>query len=276
MTARSKNRLMYLLDRLDRIRHAALPSDAEEAMTDFTFELLHLRILKESLQQQQQQQQQQPETVVFHKGDETMLMDLESHGAISTILETMHRFFGRAAPEFYNSACIALVHLCFQSKGRSEVIYRQGGVGIVIQMMQCYRSFDYIQVIGIAALMVIGKNLGLYLLFDLEATILQQIVVAMECHQESSRVYMVACSALGTLFGPGSSSVICQGGDDENVLYHRALNAIAYGLILHLDDQVAQGVGSALLCNMVGPDVAEEMIAYVENTHGGVCCAAAA
>jgi hypothetical protein len=101
---------MYPLDRLDHICHAALPSNAEEAMTDFTFELLHLQILKESLQQQQ------PETVVFHKGDETMLMDLESHGATSTILKTMHQFFGQAAPKFYSIACIALVHLCFQSK----------------------------------------------------------------------------------------------------------------------------------------------------------------
>ena len=98
----------------------------------------------------------------------------------------------------------------------------------------------------------------------------------MEYHPESSKLYVVACSALGTLFGPGSR-VMCHPQDDsENDLYHRSLTAICYGLITHVDDQVSQGVGHSLLCNMVGPDVAEEMISHVQNSLGGVYAAAAA
>jgi hypothetical protein len=60
----------------------------------------------------------------------------------------------------------------------------------------------------------------------------------------------VACSALGTLYGPGSSVINSTSStdddDDENDLYHRTLDAICYGLILHLDDPVAEGVGHTL------------------------------
>ena len=105
-----------------------------------------------------------------------------------------------------------------------------------------HRSVDYVQIIGVAALMVIGKNVGITLM-ELEALILEQIVLAMEYHPESSKLYVVACSALGTLFGPGSR-VICHPQDvSENDLYHRSLTAVCYGLITHGDDQVSQGVG---------------------------------
>jgi hypothetical protein len=125
--------------------------------------------------------------------------------------------------------------------------------------------------------MVIGKNVGVYL-HDLVVVILQQIVLAMEYHTESSKVYIVACSALDTLFGPDTSATKrCEKKNDEDDLYSQALYAICYGLILHLDDPVAQGVGNALLSNMVGPSAAEELIAKVEYTYGdGMYNAAAA
>jgi hypothetical protein len=200
-----------------------------------------------------------------------------SHGAIRILLQTISRFLSYpeqqqpVTPEFYNSACIALVYFAFHSRERSHAIYRQGGLGCILKILQYYRTVDYLQIIGIAALMVIGKGVGMFL-HDLDATILQQIVLAMEYHTESSKVYIVACSALGTLFGPDSRVMMMKREKenyDDNHLYSQALYAICYGLILHLDDRVAQGEGNALLCNMVGPSVAKEMIAEVEYTHGG-------
>lgn len=278
LSPRSENRLSYLLDRLDRINHSIRSEDAQDAMHDFTHELLQLGILKDELRVRQAQQE--PHNVaIFKKGDETMLQDLQSQDAIPILLCAIQRFMGQAAPEFHNSACIALVHFAFQSRERSRIIYENDGFNILVQMMQCYRSTEYVQIICIAALMVIGKNARMYqLLFEhLEALVLHQVVLAMECHQESSKVYVVACSAIGTLFGPGSAAIVHHmNSDDENNLYHRTLDAICYGLILHLDDQVAEGAGHALLCNMVGLDVAEDMIAEVQNAHGGVFAAAAA
>lgn len=271
------NRLMYLLDRLDSIRCASHATEAEEAMEDFAHVLLQLRILKGGLQQLHYHLHDNEEAV-FHKCDETLLQDLDTFGAaIHILLDAIYRFTGHASPEFHSNACIALVHFAVQSRERSQAIYRMGGLDCIIRLMECHRSVDYVQNICIAALLVIGKNTG-FCLLDLEAVILQQIVSAMEYHQVSCEVYVVACSALGTLFGPESGVVVNSNPDNENDLYIRSLTAISYGIILHFDDRVAQGVGRTLLCNMVGPDIADEMIAEVENDHhgGGVLCAAAA
>jgi hypothetical protein len=262
---------MFLLDRLDRLKCAVKVEEAEDAMYEFSHGLLDMRILKEGLQQQFGP----TEVTLFNKGDETMLQDLHAHGAIYILLDAIRRFMGVASPEFLNSACIALMHFAFQSKERSRYMYRCGGFGVVIELMQCYRSVDYIQIICIALMMVIGKNVGISL-FLLETPILCQIVLAMEHRCESSKVYTVACSALVTLFGPGSSFAV-MGCDDENDLYHRALGAICYGLVLHLDDSTAIDAGNTLLRNIVGPNVAEEMVNEAERDHcGGTHVAAAA
>ena len=55
-------------------------------------------------------------------------------------------------------------------------------------MMNTYRSVDFVQIIAIAALMVVGKNVGIDL-FDLEALILTEIVLAMEWHHESAQLF---------------------------------------------------------------------------------------
>jgi hypothetical protein len=278
------------VDRLDRIHYASRPEDAEDAMHEFTHALLQMQML----------QRGQPSSEVIFCNPETKSNDddddddqarlvktLESsHGAIRILLQATSRFLSvpeqqqqqqqqRVTPEFFNSACIALIHFAFHSRERSHAIYKQGGLGCILKILQYYRSVDYLQIIGIAALMVIGKTVGMYL-HDLEATILEQIVLAMEYHTESSKVYVVACSALGTLFGPDRSSVMMTGrrctekeNEEDDCLYSQVLYAICYGLILHLDDPVAQGVGATLLCNIVGPSLAEEMIAEVEYTHGG-------
>ena len=221
----------------------------------------------------------------FHaREDESVLVALEYHGAaIATILHAMDRFLTRGVPpEFFNSATMALLCLACQNQERCRSIYIQGGVREITRMMDKYRSVNYIQIIGIAALMVIGKvmlgeTVGQFTdrNLALESTILLQILEAVEWNQECPRVYVVACSAFGSLFGPGSK-VFLGGGELENHVYHRALFAITYGLILHVDDTVAQRVGYALLGTMVGIDVAQEMISEVERNHCGTCAAAAA
>jgi hypothetical protein len=175
-----------------------------------------------------------------------------------------------------------LLYLACQSKDRCRCIYIQGGVREITRMMDKYRSVNYIQIIGIAALMVIGKvvlgeTVGRFTDTNLalESTILLEILEAVEWNQECPRVYVVACSAFGSLFGPGSK-IFLGGGELENHIYHRALYAITYGLILHIDDTMAQRVGNALLGTMVGIDVAQEMISEVERNHCGCCSAAAA
>ena len=200
----------------------------------------------------------------FHvREDESLLAALEYHGAaIATILHAMDRFLTRGVPpEFFYCATMALLYLACQSQERCRSIYIQGGVREITRMMDKYRSVKYIQIIGIAALMVIGKVM-------LGETILLQILEAVEWNQECPRVYVVACSAFGSLFGPGSK-VFLGGGELENHAYHQALFAITYGRILHVDDPVAQRVGYALLGTMVGIDIAQEMISEVERNHCG-------
>eukprot|EP00980_Cylindrotheca_fusiformis_P006978 scaffold1469_cov119-Cylindrotheca_fusiformis.AAC.22 len=261
-TMESNRRFAYLLERLERIGGAVSADEAEEPMHNFTSELLQLKHV------------QKREAIVFKKGEEKLLSDLEQYGAIPIILNSIERFNAHGSPEFHNSACIALVHFAFQSRERSRQIYQHGGFHCIVQMMQAYRSVDYIQIIAVAALMVIGKNVGIEM-FDLESTILAEIVSAMEYHQESAQLYIVACSALGTLFGPGSRSMIPQS-EEEIEVYHRAIDAICYGLvILHLDDHIAQNLGKNLLFCMVGPKAAEEMMFYVESSYGVYAAAAA-
>jgi hypothetical protein len=104
------------------------------------------------------------------------------------------------SPQFFNSACMALVHFCFQNQSRAMFAYQTGGFNIIIDVMQCCWSDDNVQMIGIAALMVIGKTSnGIVTFWNIETSILQEIVSAMEFHQENSIVYMIASSALGTL-----------------------------------------------------------------------------
>ena len=83
-----------------------------------------------------------------------------------------------------------------------------------------YRSVDYVQIIGIAALMALGQVYSSFpdddrsysgsnnqryeysTSIDVPDVILEQIVLAMESHVISSRkLYEVACSALSTLWG---------------------------------------------------------------------------
>jgi hypothetical protein len=259
---RSKSRLAYLLNRLSRIQKAIAPEDVEEPMHNFTSELLQLR------------NPRQREAVVFKKGDESLLFELARYGAIPIILDAIIRFNDDSIPEFHNSACIALVHFAFQSRERSLWIYERGGFYCINKMMETYRSVDYIQIISIAALMVVGKNVGIDL-FELESVILSQIIIAMDFHQESAQLYIVACSALGTLFSQQSRFMTPES-EEEIELFHRVIDSICYGLaILHLDDSVAQSLGKSLLCNMVGRSVAEEMILFAENSHGAFAAAAA-
>ena len=104
------------------------------------------------------------------------------------------------SPHFFNSACIALVNFCFQNQARAMFAYQTGGFDILIDVMQSCRSVDNVQMIGIAALMVIGKtSIGNSDSWNIETSILQEIVSAMESHSENSKVYTIACSALGSL-----------------------------------------------------------------------------
>mmetsp|Transcript_26228 Transcript_26228/g.63911 ORF Transcript_26228/g.63911 Transcript_26228/m.63911 type:complete len:290 (-) Transcript_26228:71-940(-) len=256
------DRYGYLKDRLDKISRAQSATEAEEPMHNFTCSLLQLKDVRRQ------------ETVVFKKGNETLLCQLEQIGAIPTLLYAIERFNGESTPEFNNSACIAIVHFAFQSKERSLQIFEIGGFQTIVQMMERYRTIDFIQIIAIAALMVVGKNAGIEK-YDLEWTILVQIVVAMEYHQDSAQLYIVACSALGSLFGPGSKTMVPET-DAGLELYYRAIDAICFGLvILHLDDRVAQNLGKNLLFCMVGQQVAEEIMFYVESSYGVYAAAAA-
>ncbi|KAL3944662.1 MAG: hypothetical protein SGBAC_001270 [Bacillariaceae sp.] len=256
------DRFAYLKDRLDKIESAESAIEAEGPMHNFTCTLLQLKDV------------QRQEAVVFKKGNETILCQLEQIGAIPTLLNAIDRFNGESSPEFNNSACIAIVHFAFQSRERSYQIFKLGGFQTIVQMMETYRPVDFVQIIAIAALMVVGKNAGIEK-YDLEWTILVQIVVAMEYHQESAQLYTVACSALGSLFGPHTKTMIPET-DAGAELYYRAIDAICFGLvILHLDDRVAQHLGKNLLFCMVGQQVAEEMMFYVESSYGVYAAAAA-
>lgn len=256
------NHFAYLKDRLDTISRAQSAIEVEEPMHNFTCALLQLKDVR------------QQEAVVFKKGDEALLCRLEEIGAMLTLLNAIERFNGESSPEFNNSACIAIVHFAFQSRERSLRIFRVGGFHTIVQMMETYRTADFVQIIAIAALMVIGKNAEVER-NDLEWTMLLQIVTAMEYHAESAQLYIVACSALGSLFGPDSSTMIPET-DIGMELYYRAIDAICYGLvILHLDDRVAQNLGKNLLYCMVGQQAAEEMMFYVERSYGVYAAAAA-
>jgi hypothetical protein len=84
---------------------------------------------------------------------------------------------------------MALVHFCFQNQSRAVFAYQTGGFNIIIDVMQCCRSNDNVQMIGIDALMVvIGKmSNGIVTFWNIEMPILQEIVSAF--HQENSIVY---------------------------------------------------------------------------------------
>jgi hypothetical protein len=185
-------RLIRLVDHLEKIRTSVRLQDAEYAMSIFTNDLLQLS----KPQQLMFSYQHVSEVFFFHvREDESVLYNLEYHGAaIATILNAMDRFLTRGiSPEFFNSATMALLYLACQSKDRCRSIYIQGGVREITRMMDRYRSVNYIQIIGIAALMVIGKvvlgeTVGRFRDTNLamESTILLEILEAVEWNQEMS------------------------------------------------------------------------------------------
>eukprot|EP00539_Tryblionella_compressa_P002435 CAMPEP_0178738506 /NCGR_PEP_ID=MMETSP0744-20121128/3549_1 /TAXON_ID=913974 /ORGANISM="Nitzschia punctata, Strain CCMP561" /LENGTH=297 /DNA_ID=CAMNT_0020391129 /DNA_START=371 /DNA_END=1264 /DNA_ORIENTATION=- len=297
MSSRENNRLMFLFDRLDRIQFSTRPADLEAAMHEFTHELLQLKAQSSRRKEQASHPQgssNSEEITIFAKGDETMLHDLAARGAITILLRTMQRCIDCVensreegendliSPQFFNSACIALVHFCFQNPPRSRYCLDNGGLDVIIDVIQMYRSVDYVQIICIAALMVLGKTSSNgNCPWNIEITTLQEILFGMEAHPDNAKLYTVACSALGTLFGPGSTVLVnddSEFSEEEEEWYHRALSAISYGLVVHIDDAVALSVGNTLLTNMVGSsEVAEEMVAEAEKAaHGTMHCAPAA
>lgn len=293
--------MAFLEDRLEKIGIARSPEEAEGPMHNFTCSLLRLREVRK---------REAAAASVFQKGDESCLRHLERKGAIPILLNAIDRFSGYSSPEFNNSACIAVVHFAIRSRERSRQILKRGGFGCLVRMMETYRAFDFVQIIAIAALMVVAKNndhrdhrhhhhhhpaaaaaaaapmMGRR--SDptdptLEWTILKEVVAAMEYHQESAQLYVVACAALGSLLGPpedgggpGAMPRAVPDTEEGIELYHRAIDEICYGLVvLHLDDRVAQNLGKNLLCSMVGQQAAGEMMFHVENSYGTYAAAAA-
>jgi hypothetical protein len=303
-------------------------------MHEFTHELLQLRARSGSLSSLSPSSSSSSNI----NGDETILSELESSGSIVILLQSIRfalqyvnsydpdssssssRGAGEMntidiSPHFFNSACIALVHFCYQSQHRAVIAYQDGAFDTIVQVMRRYRAVDYVQVIGIVALMIIGRNHPIQTnkctnnYYDIETSILREIVIAMESHQNNPKLYTVACSAMGNLFGLGSSSSStssavtgwstnltfmmnnntmihalppssqqpqqCTSQFDDD-WYHRALSAICYGILLHADDDGAMMMGNTLLVNIVGPDVARDMVGEIEWIHGVVQCAAAA
>jgi hypothetical protein len=102
--------------------------------------------------------------------------------------------------QFFNSACIALVHFCFPSLERSSLVFRNGGFDVIVEIMHAYRNVEYLQIIGIAALMVLWKgSCDIVYNWNIVTDVLAETVIAMEMHPENTKLYIVACSALGTL-----------------------------------------------------------------------------
>ena len=141
-----------------------------------------------------------------------------------------------------------------------------------MKLMETYRQFDYIQIICIALVMVIGKNVGFYPFF-LKSPFLRQLILAMEHHSQSHHVYTVACSALGALLRSGRDAfyyaLLCNDDDDsyENQvfdLHSRALSCICFGLIIHQGHPTASETGRSFLCYLVGPSIAAEMVFVFE------------
>jgi hypothetical protein len=268
MPTRPNNRLLYLLDRLERIQSAPSPEQAEDAMNEFTYELLDI-----------QRVDSQERMIIFHQGSETMLTDLVSNGAIDVLLYAVRKFRGyrQASCQFYNNACIVLVHFALKNKARARLIYQKGGFDCIVDIMQSFRSVEFLQLTCIAALLVLGKQVGVGDYGrnkELDSLILRAIVEAMENHQASANIYVEACSALGSLFGP--ECLFSEHSEDEEELLQKALGCLCAGLVEHSYHEAAQGVGGALLRCMVGPDLAEELIEDAALERYGTHLAAAA
>lgn len=284
---------MLLLTRMERIQEARHPLHVEEAMADFTCDLLQLRIVMSPPPTSshipsngRSDASSSSSVLLFNTSDETLLYDLHTHGAIVILLNAMKKFWGRASPEFYNSATMALVHLCYGSQSRSDILYQQGALSVTLRMMQVFKSLDYIQIIGMAMLTLLGTNVSLISCWEVEHMIIFPIVQTMEHHFPSSKVYVVACTALRPFLDAGTiasetTTLISQEASwysyhshnvhdstadvekDGVTILSRLLFAVTYGLLFHLGEPSAQSVGHALLSNMMGPDAAHAMITKV-------------
>eukprot|EP00934_Nitzschia_sp_Nitz4_P004235 Nitzschia sp. Nitz4//scaffold107_size73032//53030//53878//NITZ4_005767-RA/size73032-processed-gene-0.112-mRNA-1//1//CDS//3329532614//4225//frame0 len=278
---RCTNRRMTLLTKLAKIQDALDPSIAESAMSDFAMDLLQLSSTTST----------DPSTItassttsttscnsyVFSTGDETLLQDLHSNGALAILLHVMQRFQeqqkhherGGASAEFFNSATIALVHLSFGSKSRTKHLYDLGALEVIHRMMQEFRTTDYVQIIGIALLTVLGRNTTIRK-EEMERLVWMQVVQAMEYNPTCSSLYVVACTALGVFMDP-SSTFRC-----DCALVCQILKAVASGLVHCMADPMAYGVGFSFLSTMLGQEAAYAMLADVEGRQGTFLCAAAA
>lgn len=91
---------------------------------------------------------------------------LSLRGAIPILLRVMQicivevracRRSGRKCtitPKLFNNICISLVCLCFSNSYQAFLCYQYGGFHVIVDVMRIFREIAYIQVIGIAALMI--------------------------------------------------------------------------------------------------------------------------
>ena len=293
-------RFNYLCQQLDRLSSTATSTDPnvqhieemEDAMRRFTEGLLGERQFRNLCQNNDTGSGRDDRRSTNHvvpssselrmifKGDEQLLQDLAGSGAIDRLLDVILRnldVIPTLSPGFFNNACLALMQFAFENSERSRHIFLDGGLSILIRLMERYRSYDYIQIISIAVMMVIGKNVG-FGQYYFELPILNQVVIAMEHHYQSHQVYTVAVSALETLYNVGSTNLRDTLASRCIGLWNRGIDAICYGLIVHQENEQALYVGNNILCSLVGPDDAEEMIRSWEQQHlpSDVCSIGAA
>jgi len=165
-------------------------------------------------------------------------------------------------PHFYHRSLGILCMFLMQEQDNEEYalqVLEKGGIDSAIGIMQTMGSNEFLQVTGITLLVLLLSNLPVEKCSDLSATILENVVKAMELHKESAKLFEFGCNAIGNSFAPGAKI--------SQDLAQRAVSCVWYGVTKHSHDEEAQEVGRCLLYHMVGPETAKAMIDHAEYHH---------
>jgi hypothetical protein len=170
---------------------------------------------------------------------------LANEGVITSIVEVMSR--PRVTPRLVYRA-LGVLTLFAQEEARE--VESEGGFHAIVSALRNFPEKEFVQEAAIVALVECGRRSEQYR--SNVQDVLEVVVLAMENHKHSPKIFYLACSAIRIV----SQSGIVLGDELANRIYGNLLD----GIVLFPEDQKAQNSGREVLGLWVGFENALDMI----------------
>jgi hypothetical protein len=181
--------------------------------------------------------------------------------------------------QFYHSSCGIFFSLLDDDDETpdpriADAVIKQGGLDCLLECMQslCVEdAFLAYSCCGLVSQLFSNANSDDKLALSLAKKVLPDTLAIMERHgankndssflsSRSYDIFMACCDILGNCARPGNDTI-------KGNTYQRMVQCVWAGVICHRDYCSAQSLGRKLLCHLVGPEAAREMIDHAEMHH---------